>query len=301
MLTIVVGHIFLHGKNAARWKLIPTSPVHPDELYPKGINGGHIINLLLRDRRAGHADQIVALEMKWIEGTGWYPLKRELTAAEAAAVCNVALTTFYRISTDLASKKKVFGLCFFDTQTLFSEMPLVDELAERVERKRGKVRPGAHAEHCPDHTHGPGACPHAHFCRAHETHKGVCMDAHTDYCLDAAHDGRCKHAAYCKANPNHPDSCKDANDPRRGRRRSASSPGWTKEPRKDMTYKTCTPAAAPTPFGEETEGRQTVSEASINETTDDPAARAALYEQLRADIEADRRAGNFVPKGKEVK
>lgn len=286
--------------------LIAARPAAPDDLYPKGINGGHIIYLLVRDGRAGRANQIVALEMKWIAGTGWYPLKRELTTAEAAGVCNVALTTFYRISADLESKKKVFGLSFFDTQTLFSEMALVDELAERVDAKRGKVRPGAHADHCPDPAHGPGACPHADHCRAHASHRGVCADAHTSYCLDAEHDGVCEHATYCKANPNHPGTCKDANDPRLGRRRSAASSGWTKEPRRPRAYKNCPPDPTPEPEllpaePEPAAQRQTISEAAINEATpNDPAARAALYEEQRAEIDAERRAGNFAPKGEEI-
>jgi len=187
---------------------------------------------------------------------------------------------------------------------LFAEMALIDELAERVERKRGNVRPGAHAEHCPPgNVHGPGACPHANHCRAHETHKGVCVDTHTAYCRDPEHDGRCEHASFCKANPNHPDSCKAANDPRRTNRRAPASPGWSKEPTsRRRGYASCAPdpPASSLTGAKPAEARQTVTEAAINAATTDPEQRASMRDEEREQIVAERAAGNFVPKEEEV-
>lgn len=304
MLTMHVACTFLQKTNGTRWRLIPTRPVDPNELYPKGINGGHLINILLRDGRAGHADQIVPLEMRWIRGKGWVPLKRELTNAEAAAFCGVARWTWYRISAGLRSKRKAFGLTFFDTLTLLEEMDWIDELAEEVDGKRGKVRGGAHAAHCPDAAHGPGPCPHADFCRADPSHKEACEDTHTSYCRDHAHDGRCEHAPYCTASVNHAGSCKDANDPRRTNRATPASPGWSKKQprRRNSAYNRCAPdAVATAPPSVEPEQRQTLTEASINGATTDPDERAAMYEAECDQIAVERAAGQFVPKDDEIK
>jgi hypothetical protein len=263
--------------------------------------GGHLITVVLRDGRPGRGDRLITLEMKWLRRIGWFPLKRELTTAEAAAVCGVAASTFYRLAGSLLSKKKVFGQSFFDTRKLFEEMAVVDELAARVEATKGG-RPGAHAAHCPDPVHGRGRCPHATSCRADESHRDACREGHTSYCRAGGHDGRCAHARYCKANVNHDGTCKDANDPRRRRRAQPASPGWSKQsrPARGSSSAGCTPAvpAAPTPkLGRP---RQTWTEAAINESTGDPPKRAALYAEYRADIEEERAAGSFVPQGHEI-
>jgi len=288
---------------ARRRILVAARPVRPDLLYPKGIMGGYLITIVLRDGRPGREDQLITLEMKWVREFGWYPLKRELTTAEAAAVCGVALTTFYRLSADLASKKKVFGQSFFDTRKLFAEMALVDELAVRVEARRGG-RPGAHAAHCPDPVHGPGPCPHAAFCRADPSHKAGCEDAHTSYCRNHDHDGCCDHAPFCKASVNHAGSCKDANDPRRTNRATPASPGWSKKQPlgRNNAYERCAPdTGATVPPSAESEPRQTVTEAAINAATSDSDTRAAMYAEERDQIAAERAAGRFVAKDDEVK
>ncbi|MEO8379951.1 MAG: hypothetical protein ABI779_09850, partial [Acidobacteriota bacterium] len=135
-------------KNAPRWRLIPTRAVPPDLLYPaRGPHGGYMIPIVLRDGRKGRADTVIHVEMEWINGYGWYPCDYKLALDAAAAICGVAKWTMYRIGDDLESRRKIFKRVFFITQQLFEEIDLADELARRVERKKGG-RPGPHAEFC---------------------------------------------------------------------------------------------------------------------------------------------------------
>jgi hypothetical protein len=249
--------------------LISTRPVPPDLLYPKAINGGVLIAIHLKDDRAGRKAGNVLLEMKRLPLYGWYPCKHELDARESAAILGIALATFYRISRELESRRKIRGLVFFDTFTLFDkDMRCIDDLAERVAASKGR-RPGAHAEHCTIRNHR-GVCPHKDFC--------------TD---DAKHRGACER--------------RKAGDDRRRRRRKPASAGWSRSPRRHRNAgSACAELASPGPSIELTRPRQTVTEAVINESTTDLGARASMYAEQQADIDAERCAGMFVSAGSEV-
>ena len=270
-LTIQRTFALLRSRHAPRRRLIPTRAVPRDLLYPtKGIHGGNMISIVSRDGRDGHLDGVVDLEMKWFDGYGWYPCDYKLTMREAAAVCGTALSTFYRIADDLESRKKIFNKVYFWTQTLFEDdINRVDELARRIEKKKGG-RPGAHAVYCDG---------------------------------DPKHRGRCPHAETCfSASSGHAGSC---DDPRRHRRRASVSNGWSREARNEHRDLNNKPSARSAPSAPSVNDavlatpRQTWTEALINELTTDDAERVVLYAEQRADIEAERIAGNFVPKGEE--
>lgn len=255
--------------NRRAWRIIPARAVAPEHIYERGPSGGFMVPLTLKDDRAGRGTTTILIEMKRVPEFGWYPLKPMLDARECAALLGLALMTFYKVSVEFESRRKIRGLVFFDTHDLGEkDLRALDDMVERYEARRGD-RPGKHAEYCVDRR-AEGPCPHASFCTA-----------------DADHRGKCE-------------------DPRKAPRRPRMSRGWSLGPRRQRqtAYDRCgadSPATTAAESGTNDTSHQTVSEASINETTDDPAARAALYDELRADIEADRRAGNFVPKGKEVK
>lgn len=264
-LTIRIVRSLL-SRRALDWRsLLATRAVPPDLLYPaRGPHGGYMIPIVLRDGRKGRADTVIHVEMEWINGYGWYPCDYKLTLDAAAAVCGVAKWTMYRIGDELESRRKIFKRVFFMTQQLFEEIDLADELARRVERKKGG-RPGPHAEFCAGDPNHRGACAHARFCTADAKHTGTCEDPR-----------------------------------RRPRRPKKTKDGWTIGPRSPrVDYRKCDPDAEPE-IAEDDGTRQTWTEALINETESDPARRDASREELRGDIEAERKARNFVPKGEEV-
>jgi hypothetical protein len=228
-----------------------------------------MIAIALKDDRAGRRAGHVLLEMKRVPEYGWYPCKHELDARETAAVLGLALTTFYRISRELESRRKIRGLVFFDTFTLFDkDTRCIDDLAERVAASKGR-RAGAHAEHC-----------------ANLNHRGVCP--HEDFCIDDA-----KHRGLCER--------RGAGDRRRRHRRKTPSAGWSRGPR-EREYTRCRPdkPVSPAPPMERERPRQTVTEALIHESTTDPVLRASMCAEQQADIDAEREAGMFVSTSNEV-
>jgi hypothetical protein len=228
-----------------------------------------MIAIHLKDDRAGRKAGHVLLEMKRVPQYGWFPCKHELDARETAAILGIALTTFYRISRELESRRKIRGLVFFDTFTLFDkDMRCIDDLAERVAASKGR-RPGAHAEHCTIRNHR-GVCPHQDFCNDDAKHRGTCER-------------------------------RKSGDDRRRRRQKPASAGWSRSPRRQRAAGSA-PAelASPAQSIEQTRPRQTVTEAVINESTTDLVARASMYVEQQADIDAERSAGMFVRAGSEV-
>jgi hypothetical protein len=218
-------------------------------LYPRGLNGGYLVWLEIKDDRArANRTKKRAVQLEMLppndERDFWYACKLELDSFEAAAVLRVAVSTFYRISRSFVSKREQGGRTFFVTEELYNiDVPRLDELVHRVEARTG-YRAGKHSKSCQDH----------------------------------AHNGACQ----------------------RGPKTSA---GWTKTPRRQQRYTRCAPdapPAAPPAEAQPDTRRQTFTEAAINATTSSHSVRETLYEEERKVIEAERAAGQFVPKDDEV-
>ena len=254
--------------NRRAWRVIPARAVPPELIYERG-DIGFMVPLTLKDDRAGRGTTTIFLEMKRVPEYGWYPVKPMLDARECAALLGLALMTFYKVSVEFESRRKIRGLVSFDTHDLFEkDLRAIDDMVERHEARRGD-RPGKHAEYCVDRR-AEGPCPHARFCTAEPDHRGKCED------------------------------------PRKAPRRPRVSRGWTRGPRRprQTAYERCAPDAPETApddaTPEDDATRQTVTEALINETITDPAERAAMLAEQHVEIEEERKARSFVPKGHEI-